>query len=308
MNDLTTIDQPSTQNAVALMMDPAKLQNLMSFADMMAKSAITVPQHLRGKPADCFAIAMQAAQWGMNPFAVAQKTHLVNGTLGYEAQLVNAVIQASGAIVGAFKYEYHGQGANLACRVGAVLRGEHDITWGAWLGANEVTTKNSPLWKTNPAQQLGYLQVKNWARLYCPGAILGIYTADELETAPPMPPAPASEVMGDGSSRPLMPTKTTPAQKNNGNVIDAEDTGGAPFDTAKPPPPPAPAPQTQTQGSLVDDAEETGELASDGHKRNLELKAKAAGKDLGQVLQQMGIKPETMTLAQFGRVKAELSK
>jgi hypothetical protein len=37
---------------------------------------------------------MQAAQWGMNPFAVAQKTHVVNGTLGYEAQLVNAVVSS----------------------------------------------------------------------------------------------------------------------------------------------------------------------------------------------------------------------
>ncbi|SPX63869.1 Uncharacterised protein [Leclercia adecarboxylata] len=39
------------------------------------------------------AIIMQAMQWGMNPYAVAQKTHLVNGVLGYEAQLVNADLQ-----------------------------------------------------------------------------------------------------------------------------------------------------------------------------------------------------------------------
>lgn len=37
---------------------------------------------------------MQAVQWGMNPFAVAQKTHFVSGKIGYEAQLVNAVITA----------------------------------------------------------------------------------------------------------------------------------------------------------------------------------------------------------------------
>jgi hypothetical protein len=43
------------------------------------------------------AIVMQAMQWGMNPYAVAQKTHLVNGVLGYEAQLVNAVIASSSA-------------------------------------------------------------------------------------------------------------------------------------------------------------------------------------------------------------------
>jgi len=50
-----------------------------------------------------------------------------------------------------------------------------------------VTTRNSPLWKTNPKQQLGYLQVKNWCRLFAPGAILGVYTPDELEPATATP-------------------------------------------------------------------------------------------------------------------------
>jgi len=160
---------------------------------MMAKSSVTVPDHLKGKPADCMAIAMQAMQWGMNPFAVAQKTHIVSGRLGYEAQLVNAVVQQSNAIRGAFSYEFQGSGDALECRVGAVLRGESEVTWGEWLRSGSVTTKNSPLWKVNPKQQLGYLQVKNWARLYAPGAILGVYTPDELEQ---IAPAPTEKRMG----------------------------------------------------------------------------------------------------------------
>ena len=184
MNDLMTTPSseasPVAMASVAMMMDSTKLQSLITFADMMAKSTISVPDHLRGKPSDCLAIAMQAAQWGMNPFQVAQKTHIVSGKLGYEAQLVNAVVQASGQIKGGFKYEFEGDGNGLKCRVGAVLRGESGITWGEWLGIGDVTTKNSPLWKTNPKQQLAYLQTKNWSRLYCPGAILGIYSDDEL--------------------------------------------------------------------------------------------------------------------------------
>lgn len=184
MTDLTIQQAPEASPiamaSVAMMMDSTKLQSLISFAEMMAKSTISVPDHLRGKPSDCLAIAMQAAQWGMNPFQVAQKTHIVSGKLGYEAQLVNAVVQASGQIKGGFKYEFSGDGASLKCRVGAVLRGESEITWGEWLAISDVTTKNSPLWKTNPKQQMAYLQTKNWSRLYCPGAILGIYSDDEL--------------------------------------------------------------------------------------------------------------------------------
>lgn len=64
----------------------------------------------RRKPADCMAVAMQAAQWGMNPFAVAQKTHVVNGTLGYEAQLVNAVISTMSPTKDRINYEWFAVG------------------------------------------------------------------------------------------------------------------------------------------------------------------------------------------------------
>lgn len=178
----------------AAIFSPSGLQKLQAFAEVMAQGKTTVPAHLAGKPADCLAVALQAAQWGMNPFAVAQKTHLVNGTLGYEAQLVNAVVTSSTAVQGRFKYEYGGNWdafrpgdknpnaeKGLCVRVGAVLRGETEITWGEPLYMEFVTTRNSPLWKTAPKQQLAYLAVKYWARLYCPDVILGVYTPDEFE-------------------------------------------------------------------------------------------------------------------------------
>ncbi|ELU8378260.1 RecT family recombinase [Cronobacter sakazakii] len=186
-NDIANINAPvdtAIAGTAATIFSPEGLNQLMKFAEVMAQSRVTVPAHLAGKPADCMAVAMQAAQWGMSPFAVAQKTHVVNGTLGYEAQLVNAVVQNSGAIKGRFHYEYRGEGASLECRVGAVIRGEQEITWNEWLCISSITTKNSPLWKTNPKQQFGYLQVKNWARAHTPGAILGVYTPDELEERP----------------------------------------------------------------------------------------------------------------------------
>lgn len=168
-------------SAAELVRNPSMMDQFNALANVMANGKVTVPKHLQGSPGDCFAIVMQAAQWGMNPFSVGQKTHLVNGVLGYEAQLVNAVVQSSGAISGRFHYEYSGEGESLSCRVGAVIKGESEIVWSEWLSARTVAVKNSPLWKTNPKQQMGYLQVKNWARLYCPGAILGVYSEDELQ-------------------------------------------------------------------------------------------------------------------------------
>lgn len=186
MNALTTtetrsLQAPQQQNTNALALNADSLDSMMRVAELMASGRSTVPAHLQKSPADCMAVVMQALQWGLNPFAVAQKTHIVSGHLGYEGQLVNAVIQTSGSIDGRFHYEFRGNPGSIECRVGAVIHGESEITWGEWLSEAKVTTKNSPLWKTNPKQQLGYLQVKNWARLYCPGAILGVYTPDEFE-------------------------------------------------------------------------------------------------------------------------------
>ncbi|MDP1931942.1 MAG: RecT family recombinase [Gammaproteobacteria bacterium] len=183
--------QGDVSSTTALALNPDNIASMMKLAQTMVTSKVTVPDHLK-TPGDCLAIIMQAMQWGMNPFAVAQKTHIVNGKLGYEAQLVNAVVTSSGAITGRFHYEYKGAKEALECRVGAVLRGEKEITWGEWLCVASVATKNSPLWKTNQKQQMAYLQLKNWTRLYAPAAIMGVYTVDELQDSniggDPLPP------------------------------------------------------------------------------------------------------------------------
>jgi len=185
------------------LLEDNNFDKLWRMAEALANSALSVPKELKGNIGDCLAIVTQAMIWGLNPFAVAQKAHVINGKLGYEAQLVNAVVMQSGAIRGSFSYEYQGD----ACRVGAVLRGESEITWGEWLSAASVTTKNSPLWKVNPKQQMGYLQVKNWARAYCPGALLGIYSTDELEgMVDAMPPAAVVESL---SKLPALPPYST---------------------------------------------------------------------------------------------------
>ncbi len=196
-NHLAVVDQqtPAVMNNASLLLSVDVMDRVMKIADVMAQGVATVPKHLQGKPSDCLAIVMQAARWGMDPFVVGQKTHLVNGQLGYEAQLVNAVVTSSNAVRGRFNYEYGGNWekivgvqdkdkrdeSGLFIRVGAILRGETDITWGEPLYLSDITTRNSPLWKTAPKQQIAYLAVKYWARMYCPEVIMGVYSPDELE-------------------------------------------------------------------------------------------------------------------------------
>jgi hypothetical protein len=187
MNALTTTEQTSVAigDPLAFLFDSERMRSLISFAEMMAKAHVTVPKHLHNKPSDCLAITLQAMRWRMDPFVVASKTHVVNGNLGYEAQLVVAVVKNSGAIKGRPHYEYKGDGTSLECRAGFVPAGEDAIVWGEWLVSSAIKVRNSPLWATNPKQQFGYLQARNWARLYAPDALLGVYTPEELEVMPP---------------------------------------------------------------------------------------------------------------------------
>lgn len=213
MTDTTQAAEPTTAlatftgaSACALLMSDTSMDRLERLSVLMASGKTTVPQHLRGSSGDCFAICLQSMQWGMNPFAVAQKTHLVNGTLGYEAQLVAAVINNSKVTTDRFHFEWFGPWEKVigkfqirkgekgeyrvpgwsmsdeegcGIKVWATLKGEREPRVLSLLLA-QARVRNSTLWADDPKQQLAYLAQKRWARLYAPDVILGVYTNDEL--------------------------------------------------------------------------------------------------------------------------------
>jgi hypothetical protein len=196
----------------SLVLDGDSLDKMMRLAEVMATGRATLPKHFNGNPADCLAVVMQSMQWKMNPFAVAQKTHLVNGVLGYEAQLVNAVITTCAPVVDRLHYEWFGawekvigqfdiktnsegkqyrqpgwkleDEQGLGVKVWATFRGEDEPRVLELLLA-QARTRNSTLWADDPRQQLAYLATKRWSRLYCPDVILGVYSPDELEETAP---------------------------------------------------------------------------------------------------------------------------
>lgn len=196
-----------TTSANAMILDDHTMQRIERVADLMASGRATVPAHLQRNKGDCFAICLQAMRWGMDPFVVGQKTHVVQGTLGYEAQLVAAVINSSAAVKDRFHFEWYGPWENVigkfdvktnkegkqyrvpswkmqdeagcGVKVWATLRGENEPRVLDLLLA-QARTRNSTLWADDPKQQLAYLAQKRWARLYAPDVIMGVYDSDEL--------------------------------------------------------------------------------------------------------------------------------
>lgn len=249
-----SVDQIGVTNSNVALFDSQYLRAIHDFANVMAGGSATVPAHLQGNPADCMAVAMQAAQWQMNPFAVAQKTHVINGVLGYEAQLVNAVIIRSGVLTTRFQYEWFGPwdriigkfvikkndkgkeyrvpGWSLAdeegigIRISATLRGEKEPRILELLLA-QARVRNSTLWADDPRQQMAYLAVKRWSRLYCPDVILGVYTPDELEER-------HERVINDPTDRISLADLST--TDNNSSAVEPENpqpVGQSPEDYAE---------------------------------------------------------------------------
>ncbi|ALD93488.1 hypothetical protein CR3_4306 [Cupriavidus gilardii CR3] len=219
MSELTTIENsnitPITEmppaaegfSSASLVLSNDAMDSVIRIADLMASGRTTIPKHLQGSQGDCFAVSLQAMQWGMNPFAVAQKTHLVNGTLGYEAQLVIAVLNSSPALATRLNFEWSDNWVGVNgktdkspdrwCRVWATLKGETEPRVLEVSMAQVGDTRNSPNWATDPRQQLAYLAAKRWGRLHAPDVILGVYTPDELQ---------------DGSAIASMPPPRKPAE------------------------------------------------------------------------------------------------
>ena len=232
MNALTTPQNGQIAHLTAfdIMMNPEIMDRFERIASVMASSKFAVPKHLQGNTGDCLAIIMQSAQWQMDPFAVAQKTHQINGVLGYEAQLVNAVITNRAPITGRLNFEWYGDWAKIngkedkswdkGIKVWATLKGETspreiDISMG-----QVGSVRNSPLWVSDPRQQLAYLAIKRWSRLYTPDVILGVYTPDEIAEREELDVTPVQSTVKKHQGSSGLKAQMAEREKSQETVID----------------------------------------------------------------------------------------
>ncbi|USW94217.1 recombinase RecT [Pseudomonas proteolytica] len=232
MNASTQLSAISTDFAspTALILNRESMQSMTDLAAMMAGGKTAVPQHFRGNQADCMAIVMQSMQWGISPFAVAQKTHVTQGgALGYEAQLINAVVISRAPIQGRPEYEYLGDWDRILGRVNenksdkggkyytAAWKKEDEQGLGiivrlTMIGETvprevkvmmtQAYPRFSTQWATDPKQQIAYLAIRKWARLHAPDVILGVYTNDEMPSSEEIDITPQAGNPSAASSKP----------------------------------------------------------------------------------------------------------
>jgi hypothetical protein len=202
--------------------DIRKLGQVMEAAKLMSLSGSMVPFFLRNNPGGCFGIIWKGLAWGMDPFAVASMAYEVENrrtkekTVAYMSQLIHAIIEARAPIKQRLKVDYEGEGDDRVCIVSGTFIGEDEPRKhrSPRLGdrrpkprgrdsrdprdengvseAAEDTSPGSPLWRTKPDVQLFHDTSRDWARIYCPDVLLGIYTREEMEEVGFTPASPAS--------------------------------------------------------------------------------------------------------------------
>lgn len=242
---MTTTELQEVQ-AERFELTPTVLQMIDHVADMLCNGGTAVPEHLRGKKGACFALAMQAHRWVMDPFAVAQKTHITkSGQLGYDGQLIAAVVIARAPIRRRPEYEYIGDWSKV---LGKVEERKSDKTEGKYFvatytkadeeGLGVIVTATfrgeseprsvtvmmaqayprfSTQWATDPQQQIGYLAIRKWARRHAPDVLLGVYAPEELEYDAPGPRnmGPVDEVQRESSASASRTNSVKASMKKN---------------------------------------------------------------------------------------------
>lgn len=161
----------------------ASALEVMEVAKLMSVSGSAVPKHCRTNPGLCLAVTMQAVEWRMSPFQVANKSYEVNDRLAFESQLVHGVIEARAPLRERLNCKFEGEGPERTCTITGKFTDGTERTYTS-PKFKDIKPKNSPLWVNDPDQQLFYYSSRSWCRRWCPDVLLGIYTPEELRGNP----------------------------------------------------------------------------------------------------------------------------
>jgi hypothetical protein len=158
---------------------PANAAEAMELAKMMAASHSAVPKHLRGQPGACLGIIDDALRMGVSPYALARKSYFVNDQLAYEAQVFMALVNSSPILKQRPEIFFDGEAGERRATVTATFRDGATREYRS-PRFTDIHPKNSPLWKSDPDQQLSYYALRAFARRWCPEIVLGFLDAEEI--------------------------------------------------------------------------------------------------------------------------------
>ena len=172
--------------AVNVWQDKDAFDQATRVANMLSKSKI-VPENYQNRPEDCFIAVELAARMNTSPVFIMQNLYVVKGKPSWAGQACMAMISACGKFKNV-RHIYTGtKGTDTrGCYVEAVRVADGEVVQGTEvtlaMARGEGWMSNSK-WKNMPEQMLGYRAASFFARMYCPEAMMGLHTAEEVYDA-----------------------------------------------------------------------------------------------------------------------------
>ncbi len=246
------------------------MEQALAFAQQMSEAKL-LPAHLQKSPADCLRVVLQSVRWQMDPFAVADKTSIIQNKLMYEGQLVSAVVNARGNLSKRLSYEYNGEGDARVLTVSGTVRGESEprVIELPFSLAKKIN-RNGQM-NTNPDQQAAYIGARIWARRHMPELMLGVYTPDEM----------GDDEQGSSESAPETAVRPAPkprSPKGAAAIKTAEPVGTpqtVPAVVVTPEPAPAATPAPTPEPTAPAKGAVAAEVSPVEHARRVEVAASA---------------------------------
>lgn len=181
---IAPIEQTAIQPTV--LTDPKQLNTLVKLANMMARSKI-VPDTYRGDPDSCFVACEMANRMGVSPIFIMQNLYIVNGRPAWSGQACISLINGTG-LYGPLDFVYVGEKGtpSYGCYAQATRKSDGAIHTGtvvdyAMAEAEGWTSKKGSKWLTMGDQMLRYRAAAFFARVYCPHALMGLKTVEEVK-------------------------------------------------------------------------------------------------------------------------------
>ena len=154
---------------------------MWKMATAISKADI-IPDHYRGKEANCFIAVEMAERLGVGVLEIMQNTYVVHGKLGWAATYVIGMANKSGVFRGPIQFDYT-PGANASVTAWAVVdyTGDKvDFTVDIAMARAEGWTSNKK-YKTMPQTMLSYRAGTQLVKLYASHCLLGLQTKEELQ-------------------------------------------------------------------------------------------------------------------------------
>ena len=181
---------PATTRSIFL--DIQRFEEAKQIAKMLSDSSM-LPKHFQQSVPNCMILLNLADRMRIDPFMLAQNMYIVYNKPGIESKLLIALIEGHGKF-GPLKFKFTESGKVTSKKVkrpdsclayatelktGEVIEGP-TVTW-ELVEAEGWSKKDGSKWETMPEMMFMYRASAFFGRVYDPGAILGLRTAEELD-------------------------------------------------------------------------------------------------------------------------------